>query len=70
MLLTPVKRMRRSRANSHCSTNTPLKHLLADYASQEEAGSDSDKSLSTNENTLPTASSGLNSADTGIMSPP
>ena len=74
LLTTPMKRARRSRANSHCSSTNSmsLKNLLVDYASQEEAGaSDSDKSLLTNENTLPTTmpSSGLNSAEAGTSSP-
>ena len=78
LLGSPIKRARRSRANSHSSQTktSSLKHLLADYASQDEvvesgAFDEDDKSQQTNENTLPTTmpSSGLNSAETGTSSP-
>jgi len=63
------KRARRSRANS---LNSPSVRSFAssDAEQGEEAGSDSDKSLSTNENSFPTTglSSALNSAELG--SPP
>ena len=78
LLGSPIKRARRSRANSHSSQTktSSLKHLLADYTSQDEvaesgASDEDDKSQQTNENTLPTTmpTSGLNSAETGTSSP-
>ena len=51
------------------SVNATLKQIV----DEDEAGSDSDKSLSTNEHSFPTTSgcsSGLNSASNGACSPP
>ena len=52
---------------------TSINAYLKTMAEEEAAGSDSDKSLSTNEHSFPTASggsSGLNSANNGACSPP
>lgn len=69
--MTPQKRLQsRARANSfssaHNDSSASLLSLINDRI--EEAGSDSEKSLSTNENTFP---SGPSSApETGVSSPP
>ena len=68
---TPVKKNQRGRA---CSESMPIRSFFFDsaVAGDADAGNESDKSLSTNENTLPltASSSALNSANAGVHSPP